>query len=279
MIDRAAELQEKWEVKCGDLYEIGKHRLLCGDSTDKNAIDRLLQGEAVDCVFTSPPYGVGVDYGEYDDTIDNLRAMLPQLSKLWMQFVVPGGYAVINFGDIVSASKIVGVDEPCEYPMALEYWPIFRADGWLLWSRRVWCKPGAGTGSMQCISSNRAATNWEHVWTWKKPGKSLFDKQTTGEYPSQNGWFDSTHGHKLAVGLDTHGAGMPLMPAMFGVNNHSRVGGAVWEPFTGTGTTLVACEQSNRRGRGMELEPKFCAVILERLSALGLTPKLVENGK
>ena len=265
-MDKAAELNKIWKVKSGDLWQIGEHRLLCGDSTKREDVERVMGDEKADCVFTSPPYAVGVDYGEtYQDTIDNLRHMLPVLAELWIGLVRPGGFAVVNFGDIISASKIVGTDGPCEYPMALEYWPVFRAAGWVLWSRRIWCKPGAGTGSMQCISSNRAATNWEHLWTWKSNGPDMFKKQTSGEYPSQSGWIDSTRSEGLAVGLKDHGAGMPPLPAMFSIFNHSLTGGVVFEPFTGTGTTMVACQNLNRKCRGIEISPDYCAVILQRM--------------
>jgi DNA modification methylase len=265
-IDKAEELNKVWRVTLGDLWQIGEHRLLCGDSTKKEDVVRVMGGEKADCVFTSPPYGVGVDYGKtYQDTIDNLRMMLPILSSLWMDIVIDGGFAVVNFGDIVSAGKIVGTKKPCEYPMALEYWPVFRNDGWLLWSRRIWCKNGAGTGSMQCISSNRAATNWEHIWTWRKDGPYMFPKQTTGNYPSQSGWIDSSHDGKLDIGLKDHGAGMPLLPAMYSISNHSTNHGIIHEPFSGTGTTMVACQNLNRKCRGIEISPDYCAVILQRM--------------
>lgn len=265
-ISKADELQKKWGIQRGDIWHIGAHRLMCGDSTSADDVARLMDGKKADMVFTSPPYGVGVNYGEtYKDTIDNLRTMLPKLSKLWKNIIIDGGFCVVNFGDIVSASDILKTDEPCEYPMALEYWPVFRSDGWLLWSRRIWCKPGAGTGSMQCISSNRAATNWEHIWTWKKHGKSKFNKQTTGEYPSQNGWIDSTHSEGLAIGLKDHGAGMPPLPALYSISTHSMHNDIIHEPFTGTGTTIVAAQNTGRICYGMEISPAYCSVILERI--------------
>ena len=243
---------------------MGQHRLLCGDSTNRQHIVRLMNGEKADCVFTSPPYGVGVEYDTYQDTIENLRRMLPVLAEMWYGIVADGGFAVVNFCDIVSGSKAANAAEVCEYPMALEYWPAFRSAGWFLWSRRVWCKPCAGTGSMQCISSNRASTNWEHVWTWKKSGPPMFTSQTSGEYPSQSGWFDTSHDHKLTVGLDVHGAGMPVVVAVRGVLWHSRTGGIVVEPFCGTGTTLIAAEQMGRRCYGMEISAQYCDLIVDR---------------
>ena len=133
---------------------------------------------------------------------------------------------------------------------------------------------------MQCISSNRAATNWEHIWTWKKDGPDMFPKQTTGQYPSQSGWIDSTHGSRLAVGLDIHGAGMPLLPALFSISNHSTGGGVVFEPFSGTGTTMCACETLGRKCRAIEISPAYVAVAIQRWAdATGKTPELLTNGQ
>jgi len=274
-LDQAAALQKKWKTKRGQIWEIGRHRLMCGDCTSRDLV-QLMDGNRADCVFTSPPYAVGIEYGEYVDSIDNLRKMLPTLARTWMEIVEPGGFAVINFGDIVSGQKIAGSRTPCEYPMALEYWGPFREKGWTLWSRRIWCKPGAAVGSSRhCIRTNRAASNFEHIWTWKSPGDSIIDDQTTGEYASQNGWFDSTHGVHLAVGLSTHGAGMPILPAKFSISNHAREGRIVLEPFSGTGTSICASEQLGRICYAMEIEPKYVAVALERLHEMGLKPKLL----
>lgn len=277
-IDQSKELQKKWGTKLGQIWELGDHRIACGDSTSAGVVGQLMGRGLADCVFTSPPYGVGIDYGEYLDTFENLRELLPKLSAGWMGVVQDGGFAVVNFGDIISAGKIVGTDGPCEYPMALEYWPAFRASGWVLWSRRIWCKPAAGTGSMQCISSNRAATNWEHVWTWKKEGVPVVGSQISGEYASQKGWFDTIHDHHLEVGLDTHAAGMPRAVALRMLAIHSRTGAIVFEPFLGSGTTLIACENLGRKCRAIELAPEYVAVSIQRwVDVTGKEPQLVDG--
>lgn len=248
----------------GDIWTLGNHRLICASNQDNDETGRLLAGVKVQLVFTSPPYGVGVDYGDtYQDTFENLRASIAILAVNWSEIVVPGGFAVVNFGDIVSARKIVGTEEPCEYPMALEYWGPFREKGWLLWSRRIWCKQGSATGSLQCVNSNRAATNWEHIWTWKRPGKPVVSKQTSGDYPSQNGWFDSI-GNPLDVGLKVHGAGMPAKVARYGISIHTPEGGIVFEPFSGTGTTIIAAEQLGRTCYAMEISPAYCDIAVAR---------------
>lgn len=255
------------DIQTGDVIIMGRHRLICGDATDPDVLDRLFNGESADCVFTSPPYAVGVDYGDtYEDTIDSLREMLPKLAALWARLVVAGGFAVLNFGDIAAARKIAGTDEPCEYPMALEYWPVFRAEGWLLWSRRVWVKPTPRVHSMQCIGSNRAATDWEHVWTWKRPGEPILAR-LDGEISSVNGWIDSTRAHGVDVGKDEHGAGMAVVVADRAIAIHSRFGSIVHEPFCGTGTTLIVAEASGRRCLATELSPTYCQMTVDRWEA------------
>lgn len=243
----------------GDVWVLGNHRLVCGDSTNAAVLDEI-SAHDIDCVFTSPPYAVGIDYGEYQDTIDNLRQMLPLLATEWMARVVPGGFAITNFGDIVAAQKIVGSKEPCEYPMALEYWPVFRAVGWNLWTRRIWKKPHARVNSPWVMQSSRASADWEHVWVWKKPGKDLTGR---GNFSAFGVW-DSEGGHGVDVGKATHGAGMPVAIATKSLETYSRPGKRVMEPFSGTGTTIIAGEMTGRHVYAIELSPAYVDVAVKR---------------
>jgi DNA modification methylase len=248
----------------GDLWLLGRHRLLCGDSTKAEDVARLMAGEKAACVFTSPPYAVGVDYGEtYQDTIDDLRVLLRAVVPMWPNVIASGGFAVVNFGDVASGKHIAETDEPCEYPMALEYWPIFRDAGYVLWSRRIWCKPNPRVHSLQCIGSNRAATDWEHIWTWKVPGRARIER-VDGEMRSALGWIDTTRQEGVEVGKDTHGAGMATSIASHMLAVHSNLGEIVFDPFGGTGTTLIAAGQIGRVCYLTEINPSYCDIILRR---------------
>jgi DNA modification methylase len=253
-------------TKPGDLILLGDHRLLCGDSTNPAHVSRLMNAKKADCVFTSPPYALGIDYGTYVDTLANLRAMLPKLANVWADVICPGGFAVVNFGDIAVGREASDEVEPCEYPMALEYWPIFKAAGWVLWSRRAWCKPNARVYAPWTIQSNRAATDFEHVWTWKRRGdKALFWKSGA---IARHGWFDTTNDHGVDVKKEIHGAGMAVGCAARMVEVHARPLMIVHEPFCGTGTTMIACEQLKRFCYGMEINPAYCDIIVQRWEAL-----------
>ena len=248
--------------KPGEVYELGPHRLVCGDSTKAETWDAVgVQTASADAIVTSPPYAVGLDYGAtYSDTIASLRQILKTAPRVWLGLLAPGGFCVVNFGDVVSGRQMLGTDEPCEYPMALEYWPAFRDVGWNLWSRRVWCKPNPRCAAPWTASSNRAATDWEHVWTWKKAGAAVVSRQDA----SNLGWIDTTSMEGVSVGKETHGAGMATGAAVHLICTHSREGSLIAEPFGGTGTTLIAAAQSGRTAKLCELNPGYCDVIRRR---------------
>jgi len=274
-IDKAEELREKWGVESGQLWQLGNHRVICGDCTDAAVVDRLMDKEKVDCLFTSPPYGVGVDYGIYEDNIDNLRELIPAVVRIANKYIIRGGYCVLNFGDIITGRTVTNGKYPEEYPMALEYYGPFSAGGFRLWSRRIWVKPHARVAAPWTASSSRAASDFEHIWTFVNSDDQITGR-TAGEYNSYLGWVDTSKLDGVDVGKETHGAGMPVSLAVWMINIHTLHGGGVVEPFIGTGTTLIACEKLSRKCYGVEIEPKYVAVTLERWHEMtGKMPELV----
>lgn len=262
--------------KPGDVWLLGKHRVMCGSSTDVLAADHLMNGAKADLCFTSPPYGVGLDYGIYIDTFENCRKLLREVAPVIWTTLRDGGFCITNFADIVSAREINKTSTPSEYPMALEYWPTFTEIGFLLHTRRVWAKPHARVSAPWTANSSRAACDWEHVWTWLKPGPHLNERRA----PSFYGVIDSTKLDGVDVGKDTHPAALSVGIAAAFVEIYSNNRDAVFEPFCGTGTTLIACEKTGRICYGMELSPAYVDVIVKRWQQFtGKRAKLEATGE
>jgi DNA modification methylase len=247
--------------KLGDLWILGDHRLLCGDSTKREDVEMLMDGQKADFCFTSPPYGVGLDYGEYQDTFENCKKLINAIAPSIFDTLRPGGFCIINFGDIVSARSINKTEQPSEYPMAVEYWPAFKSAGFLLSTRRIWKKPHAKVSAPWTASSNRSANDWEHLWTWLKPGGKFINKRRDNSFL---GVWDSASIQGVEIKKDIHPAAFPVGIVTLGLNVYSESGDSVFEPFGGTGTVAVACEKAGRKSFSLELDPKYVDVIVER---------------
>lgn len=239
-LDKAAELQAKWGTALGQLWQVGRHRLLVGDCTVAENVARLMGGEKAGAVVTDSPYGINKEGIENDDP-EGLRALFDGCLS-----VLPTDNAVvINF----QSPRLFPVwldairDAGQQFERALWFYDetdvTFPWRGWLM------------TSQIALVSS---------------VGKSEWGK---GEYHHDcymvktAGKQDDSGGHTTAKPLD-------VIENLVG-----HTVGIVYDPFNGSGTTLVACEKLGRIGRGMELSPAYAAVTLERLSGLGLTPELV----
>lgn len=254
----------------GEVYELGPHRLMCGDATSERDMETLIGDARAALVFTSPPYAVGLEYSEYIDSLPNLRLLLLALATTWRDALAEGGFCIVNFGDVISGSGHAGVADVCEYPMALEHWPIFRRAGWLLHTRRVWAKPHARVAAPWTASSNRAASDWEHLWTWKLPGPTLNERRS----PSYLGVWDTSHGETVDVGKDIHPSAFPSLLVRWVLTVYTDHADGVADPFAGTGTTMIACEQLGRRALCMEIDPGYCDVIRQRYADFTGQPDL-----
>jgi DNA modification methylase len=269
--DDVPDLPAEPVTKPGEIFELGPHKLICGDSTSPAHIESLMRDEWTKLIFTSPPYGVGLDYANgVDDTVPNLRPLLHAVAELWRGNVEPGGFCLVNFADIVAARTLLETGEPCEYPMAVEYWSIFRAAGWLLHTRRVWAKRHGSVSAPWTSNSNRAACDWEHLWTWKRPGSGLNERRQ----PSYLGVWDTGREAALEVGKDAHPAGFPTMLPRWAIEIYTNPGDLIVDPFGGTGTTLIAAEQTERPCRMMELSPAYCDLIRQRYATFVGRPEL-----
>lgn len=238
-MDRAEELREKWQTARGQLWEIGKHRLLCGDSTKAEDVGRLMGGEMAALLTTDPPYNVGKDYGE---NVDDEKEAADYKAFLHLWFLAWEKH---------SERQITTIGRR-----------RFEEGSWIglpLKATGCWTKTNAISRGRIAISSC-----WEPIIFsgdgWKRTrANDVFD------FP-------------IGCQKDTadHPCPKPLKMWAEILEQHSEPGDLIAEPFGGAGTTLVAAEQLGRICYGLEIEPKYCAVILERMSGMGLTPKLVE---
>lgn len=261
-IDKAEELRQKWGTESGQLWQLGEHRLICGDCTDKSVVDRVMGGEKADCVFTSPPYNQGGKGkrlapfygGEGDDrTKDEYRDFLLSVlsvmagsckddtSVLWN--VMYNAKSRDDYGKVVFSDN----------------------NPFLVQETIVWDK-GHGFN----VSTRGILSRSSELIFLMSLGEEYQTKQ--GQYDTWfNTWKIGTQGSQT----EGHGAAFPVELPEKGIELFCA-GDIVLDPFLGSGTTLIACERLGRRCRGIEISPAYVAVTLERWSVLtGKTPELL----
>lgn len=260
-IDKAEELRKKWDVEPGQLWRIasktaeGEHRIICGDCTEREVIQKLMD-ITPNIMITDPPYGVQYDASWRDEAAEkglinfaahrtgkvenDEKADWREAWRLFPGNIVYCWHAAVN-SDIVKNS--------------------LEESGFEIRSQIIWAKPHF------VISRGHYAYRHEPCWYAIRKGKSADwiggNKQTTL-------WEISLD--KNVVG--GHSTQKPVECMERPIKNHK---GSVYDPFLGSGTTLVACERLGRLGRGVEIEPKYVAVSLQRLADMGLEPELVKK--
>lgn len=288
-IDRAEELQEKWQTAVGQLWQVGQHQILCDDCTNPEAMARILDGNVAQLAITSPPYGVGKSY-EAKGIAPWFETVRPAIQNLCQHAKV----VVWQLVDLYSTGS-----QHIEPTMAYSI-NMFAENGFKVIWIRIWEKPGInfGVGPYHLVS-NKPAQQYEYVAALGSDDN--IDMTDVTDFEWVLGF--AGHGHKFVKRLSKADrkewgyAGVWRMntvvankdhPAMFPlelpercIKMHSDPGDIVMDPFGGAGTTMVACERLGRRGRSMELDPKYVAVSLERMAGMGLEPRLIgsENPK
>jgi len=248
-VDRAEELQQKWQVQRGQVWEIGRHRLMCGDSADAGDVGRLMGGARAGAVVTDPPYGIERE-GIANDDPKGLRDLFG------------GCLAAMPIDDAV----VIAFQSPRLFPVWLD---AARAMGHEF-QRALWLyRTGQGAFPWRgwymrsdiILVSTIGAPRWPErpIATTDCLEVNINDAESI---------------KATAVGGDSSHSTIKPLDVVRGLVEHTS--GVAFEPFAGSGTTLVACEQTGRIGYGMEICEKYCAVTLERLTGMGLEAKVAE---
>jgi len=219
-------------IELGDLYSLGIHRLLCGDSTDSKSVERLMNGEKADMVFTDPPYGI--DVAGHDGKIGQGKKAISK-----------------TYGDIIGDTKEFDprflLDLPGEkFIFGGNYFAhiLPRSTHWIVWNKHSKDEHSRANDFSDC----------ELIWT-------TINRTSTVQYV--HGWSGMfRNGPKKEEYNKVHPAQKPVGLISEILNDYPA--NLILDPFLGSGSTLIACEKTNRKCRGAEIDPMYCDVIVRR---------------
>jgi DNA modification methylase len=243
------------DIVLGDLIEIGEHRLLCGDSTDSDQVAKLMNGQKADMVFTDPPYGV-----DYQGGALTKRTKLDNDQK-----------NTNIYEDVIPMIYLFSIDKAPIY--------IWHAAGYAdmashLWdnnleirSQIIWNKNMAQFGALSA--------------QYKQKHEPCFYCYKKGQSPN---WYGPTNevtvwDIKRESKNEYHPTQKPIELPERALNNSSKINDIVLDLFGGSGSTMVAAQQLKRKARLMELDPKYCQVIVDRMRKLDKSLVIKRNGQ
>jgi DNA modification methylase len=229
------------DIVLGDLFEIGEHRLLCGDSTDSDQVAKLMNGNKADMLFTDPPYNVGFNgrSGKFD-VIENDDLKTEDFDKF-----------IEEFAQTVHTLQIPIKYIWCNWRFYGTLQKHFELNACIVWAKNVF---GLGRGYRHqhefCFFEGKldeGINNESDLWEIKKDSKYM--------HPTQK----------------------PVELSARALNNHKKAKN-ILDLFGGSGSTLAGIHQLNRIGYVMELDPKYCQVIIDRMIKLDSNIKIKRNG-
>ena len=259
------------DIVLGDLFEIGEHRLLCGDSTDSDQVAKLMNGEKANLSFTSPPYNAGKSemlsgnthttdnkYNEYNDN---------QKQSDYLNLLVGFTNNALLFSDYL----ICNIQSLAGNKIALiEYLNQYKNN---FIDVAIWDK-GHGAPAM---AENVLTSAWEYMFfisSKENASRAIPNANFRGTVPNiyrgtpnRNNEFSNVHAATFPIDL-------PEWALQF-----TKEKNIVLDQFLGTGTTMVASHQLKRKCYGMELDPKYCQVIIDRMKKLNPSLEIKRNGE
>jgi DNA modification methylase len=239
-------------VQRGDLWLLGDHRLLCGDATDPAAVARLLDRAQADCLWTDPPYGV-----EYEGKTAK-RLTLANDEETASNSVILGAFRLAP----LAPSSPFYVAAPAG-PRLRSFLDAIEQVGWRLHQELVWSKGTIVLGHSDYHYSHEPIL-YGYTAGSGRPGR--------GRHDGSRWYGDNSQGSVLSFPKPAANRDHPTQKPVGLVEqclaNSSGPGDLVYDPFLGSGTTLVAAETLGRRCYGLEIEPRYCQVVIERWQAL-----------
>jgi DNA modification methylase len=268
-LDQAAQLQKKWKTKLGQIWQIGHHRLMCGDSSNAGDVSALMNGRTAKLCATDPPYLVSYDAKNHPS-----KGFSDGKNKDWK-----GRYADKSKAEPLGPFYEAFLRQAlavCEENAAIYVWhasqrqieveKAMRECGILVHQQIIWVK------NKPVLT--HSFYMWQHepcFFGWKQGHKP---KRNEGDFPTTVWQIDVP----VLPGVESrHPTEKPLKLFTTPILLHTQPGDVCFEPFSGSGTHLCAAENVGRCCFAMEIEPAFVAVALERLAEMNTKPKLVSR--
>jgi len=269
-IDKAAELQEKWQIERGQIWEIPSktvngrcHRVMCGDSTSADDVARLYGDARLSVVWTDPPYGVS--YGKKNRYLQTIGRADRLLGDIEGDDLKPEQVFVL-VRDALAALATLAVPGAVAYvaappgPLHRFFIDAMNASGFQYRHQLIWLKNQLVFGRSDYMYKHEPI-----LYGWLQNGAHFFEPRTSNCSVFE---FDRPRASKM------HPTEKPVELVAAMIQNSCQPGDTVGEAFAGSGTDFVAAERTGRLCYGMEIEPKYVAVTLQRLVDMALEPRL-----
>lgn len=267
-VDRAEELRVKWGVESGQLWQLGDHRLICGDCTDRAVVERVMDVERAEMVTTDPPYGVSV--GDKNKFLNSIAPSNRVEENLENDTLSEDGILAMLRGAFDNA--IEHCTAGAAWYVAAPAVQLHLLFGQVLKERGIWRQTIQWVKNNATFSPMGVSYHWQCepiFYGWLPNGAHRWHggrKETTA-------WFIDR-----PQSSPEHPTMKPVELVERTISHSSLSGEIVYDPFSGSGTTLIACERLGRKCRAIEIDPGYVAVALERwATATGKTPELL-NG-